>query len=130
MIVCGLSVARLCPPQAIQLVPALPTRLLPMLVQNIPHKLRDRSSQCLFLRAVILLAEGKVRSAGYHVRCWLSGLVAVGQSNASSCAPSFCWQRERCAAGRVACNWLCCFVQAVPCFKCCHRMACCHIMAC
>jgi hypothetical protein len=32
-----------------------------MLVQNIPHKLRDRSSQCLFLRAVILLAEGKVR---------------------------------------------------------------------
>jgi RNA polymerase I-specific transcription initiation factor RRN3 len=48
-------------PQAIQLVPALPTRLLPMLVQNIPHKLRDRSSQCLFLRAVILLAEGKVR---------------------------------------------------------------------
>ncbi|KAF6257096.1 RNA polymerase I-specific transcription initiation factor RRN3-domain-containing protein [Scenedesmus sp. NREL 46B-D3] len=49
--------------RAIQLVPALPTRLLPMLVQNIPHKLRDRSSQCLFLRAVILLAEGKVGSS-------------------------------------------------------------------
>ncbi|WIA18821.1 hypothetical protein OEZ85_003502 [Tetradesmus obliquus] len=49
--------------KAIQLVPALPTRLLPMLVQNIPHKLRDRPSQCLFLRALILLAEGKVGSS-------------------------------------------------------------------
>jgi RNA polymerase I-specific transcription initiation factor RRN3 len=59
--VCAACLYVPCALQAIQLVPALPTRLLPMLVQNIPHKLRDRSSQCLFLRAVILLAEGKVR---------------------------------------------------------------------
>jgi hypothetical protein len=63
------------PLQAIQLVPALPTRLLPMLVQNIPHKLRDRSSQCLFLRAVILLAEGKVRR--WFLHWFLHGNVCV-----------------------------------------------------
>lgn len=51
------------PPQAVQLVPALPTRLLPMLVQNMPHKLRDRSAQCLYLSAVIALCEGKVGPA-------------------------------------------------------------------
>lgn len=50
--------------QAIQLVPALPTRLLPMLVQNIPHKLRDRNTQCLYMRALLLLAEGKVGEPG------------------------------------------------------------------
>lgn len=49
--------------QAVQLVPALPTRLLPMLVQNMPHKLRDRSTQCLFLSAIISLCEGKVGPA-------------------------------------------------------------------
>lgn len=49
--------------QAVQLVPALPTRLLPMLVQNMPHKLRDRSAQCLYLSAVIALCEGKVGPA-------------------------------------------------------------------
>lgn len=51
------------PLQAVQLVPALPTRLLPMLVQNMPHKLRDRSAQCLYLSAVIALCEGKVGPA-------------------------------------------------------------------
>jgi hypothetical protein len=49
--------------QAVQLVPALPTRLLPMLVQNMPHKLRDRSAQCLYLNALIALSEGKVGPA-------------------------------------------------------------------
>lgn len=49
--------------QAVQLVPALPTRLLPMLVQNMPHKLRDRSAQCLYLCALISLCEGKVGPA-------------------------------------------------------------------
>jgi RNA polymerase I-specific transcription initiation factor RRN3 len=49
--------------QAVQLVPALPTRLLPMLVQNMPHKLRDRSAQCLYLGALISLCEGKVGPA-------------------------------------------------------------------
>lgn len=51
------------PAQAVQLVPALPTRLLPMLVQNMPHKLRDRSAQCLYLGALISLSEGKVGPA-------------------------------------------------------------------
>jgi hypothetical protein len=64
--------------QAIQLVPALPTRLLPMLVQNIPHKLRDRNSQCLFLRAVLLLAEGKVSR-------WLAFLCGSGAAAVSVC---------------------------------------------
>jgi hypothetical protein len=49
-----------CLLQAVQLVPALPTRLLPMLLQNMPHKLRDRPSQCLYLSAVIALCEGRV----------------------------------------------------------------------
>lgn len=44
-------------------MPALPTRLLPMLIQNMPHKLRDRSTQCLFLQAIISLCEGKVGPA-------------------------------------------------------------------
>jgi hypothetical protein len=52
-----------CVLQAVQLVPALPTRLLPMLVQNMPHKLRDRSAQCLYLGALISLCEGKVGPA-------------------------------------------------------------------
>lgn len=52
-----------CVLQAVQLVPALPTRLLPMLVQNMPHKLRDRSAQCLYLGALISLSEGKVGPA-------------------------------------------------------------------
>lgn len=49
--------------QAVLLVPALPSRLLPMLVANIPHKLRDRQTQCLYARALLLLAEGRVASA-------------------------------------------------------------------
>lgn len=76
-------------------MPALPTRLLPMLVQNIPHKLRDRPSQCLFLRALILLAEGKV---GCDVLlCWFLSL-RIGLlllACASSCASSYCWRRAR-----------------------------------
>lgn len=34
-----------------------------MLIQNMPHKLRDRSTQCLFLQAIISLCEGKVGPA-------------------------------------------------------------------
>jgi RNA polymerase I-specific transcription initiation factor RRN3 len=29
-----------------------------MLLQNLPHKTRDRGTQCLYLRAVLALAEG------------------------------------------------------------------------
>jgi RNA polymerase I-specific transcription initiation factor RRN3 len=34
-----------------------------MLVQNMPHKLRDRPAQCLYLGALISLCEGKVGPA-------------------------------------------------------------------
>ena len=43
--------------QALQLVPALPPNLLSLLVQNMPHKMRDRDTQCLYLRAAFALAE-------------------------------------------------------------------------
>lgn len=59
----SVAVCACLPMQAVQLVPALPTRLLPMLVQNMPHKLRDRSAQCLYLNALIALSEGKVGPA-------------------------------------------------------------------
>lgn len=60
---CALRPRSLALLQAVQLVPALPTRLLPMLVQNMPHKLRDRSAQCLYLTSLISLCEGKVGPA-------------------------------------------------------------------
>lgn len=43
--------------QALQLVPTLPPNLLSLLVQNMPHKTRDRPTQCLYLRAAFALAE-------------------------------------------------------------------------
>ncbi|KAI8468899.1 MAG: RNA polymerase I-specific transcription initiation factor RRN3-domain-containing protein [Monoraphidium minutum] len=42
---------------ALQLIPTLPTQLLPMLLLNLPHKARPRPLQCLYLRAVLGLAE-------------------------------------------------------------------------
>jgi hypothetical protein len=48
-----------------QLVPTLGPQLLQLLVQNLPHKLRDRSTQCLYLRGAMALAEGP---AGRPVR--------------------------------------------------------------
>lgn len=40
-------------------MPTAGSRLLPLVVANFPHKLRDRNTQCLFLRAVYALAEGR-----------------------------------------------------------------------
>jgi RNA polymerase I-specific transcription initiation factor RRN3 len=40
------------------LMPTLPSQLLGLLLQNLPHKLRDRSTQCLYLRGAFALAEG------------------------------------------------------------------------
>lgn len=40
-------------------MPTAASRLLPLLVSNFPHKLRDRNTQCLYLRAVFALAEGR-----------------------------------------------------------------------
>lgn len=47
------------------LVPSAGSRLLPLLLSNFPHKLRDRNTQCLYLRAAFALAEGP---AGRGVR--------------------------------------------------------------
>ncbi|KAL4436668.1 hypothetical protein ABPG75_003807 [Micractinium tetrahymenae] len=41
------------------LVPTAGSRLLPLLASNLPHKLRDRNTQCLYLRAAFALAEGR-----------------------------------------------------------------------
>uniref|UniRef100_A0A7S3QYM0 Uncharacterized protein n=1 Tax=Dunaliella tertiolecta TaxID=3047 RepID=A0A7S3QYM0_DUNTE len=39
------------------LVPTAPASLLSLVVQHMPHKLRDRNTQCLFLSAVFAVAE-------------------------------------------------------------------------
>ncbi len=39
-------------------MPALPPNLLSLLVQNMPHRTRDRDAQCLYMRAAFALAEG------------------------------------------------------------------------
>ena len=44
--------------RALALIPTLPAQLLPMLLQNLPHKTRDRAAQCLYVRAALALAEG------------------------------------------------------------------------
>lgn len=48
-----------CPslPQVLALVPTAPAALLPLVVQHMPHKLRDRPTQCLFLRGLFAVAE-------------------------------------------------------------------------
>lgn len=47
------------------LVPTSSSRALPLLLGSVPHKLRDRGTQCLYLRALFSLAEGP---AGVAVR--------------------------------------------------------------
>ena len=47
------------------LVPTAGSRALPLLLANMPHKLRPRATQCLYLRALFSLAE---RRAGAGVR--------------------------------------------------------------
>ncbi|PRW34096.1 RNA polymerase I-specific transcription initiation factor RRN3-like [Chlorella sorokiniana] len=44
--------------KVLSLVPTAGSRLLPLVVGNFPHKLRDRNTQCLYLRGVFALAEG------------------------------------------------------------------------
>lgn len=53
-----------CPAwQVLLLVPTAGSRLLPLLSSNFPHKLRDRNTQCLYLRAAFALAEGRAGGA-------------------------------------------------------------------
>jgi hypothetical protein len=47
------------------LVPTLASALLPLLQQNMPHKVRDRDTQCTYLRALLHLAEAP---AGLPIR--------------------------------------------------------------
>jgi RNA polymerase I-specific transcription initiation factor RRN3 len=44
-------------------VPTAGSRLLPLVVGNFPHKLRDRNTQCLYLRGTYALAEGPAGGA-------------------------------------------------------------------
>jgi len=43
--------------KVVELVPTSPHRLLPILASNFPHKLRDRTTHCLYLRGLCSLAE-------------------------------------------------------------------------
>ena len=45
------------PLQVLNLVPTAATSLLRLLVSHMPHKLRDRDAQCLYLSAVFHVAE-------------------------------------------------------------------------
>ncbi|KXZ57030.1 hypothetical protein GPECTOR_1g930 [Gonium pectorale] len=47
------------------LVPTAPTNMLPLIVAQMPHKLRDRNTQCLYLSALFRMAEDR---AGAPIR--------------------------------------------------------------
>lgn len=62
--------------QVLELVPSASPRLLELLTSNIPHKLRDRATHCLYLRALFQLAEapagvalreGLLNAVIYHI---------------------------------------------------------------
>ena len=62
--------------QVLELIPSSSPRLLELLTSNIPHKLRDRATQCLYFRALFQLAEapagvalreGLLSAVIYHV---------------------------------------------------------------
>jgi len=44
--------------RVIEMVPSAAPRLLPLLVSNLPHKMRDRGVHCLYLRGVFAIVEG------------------------------------------------------------------------
>ena len=54
-----------------QMVPTAPAKLLQLIIQGMPHKLRDRHTQCLYVTAVLGLAE---RRGGAPIR---DGLLAA-----------------------------------------------------
>ena len=93
-------------PQVLLLVPTAGSRLLPLVVANFPHKLRDRNTQCLYLRAVYTLAEGR---AGAGIR---EGLLAgVLEHLISIDVEIRCAERTGEPAG---CSVLCVSQQALP----------------
>lgn len=46
--------------RVLELVPTATARILPLIASNLPHRLRDRSTQCLYLRGIFTLAESNV----------------------------------------------------------------------
>jgi RNA polymerase I-specific transcription initiation factor RRN3 len=49
--------------KVLELVPTSSQRLLPILASNFPHKLRDRTTHCLYLRGLFSLAEARFGAA-------------------------------------------------------------------
>ena len=48
--------------RVLELVPTAVSRLLPILVSNMPHKMRDRETHCLYLRGLFSIAESHAAS--------------------------------------------------------------------
>ncbi|GAX81547.1 hypothetical protein CEUSTIGMA_g8975.t1 [Chlamydomonas eustigma] len=70
----------------IQMVPTSPTKLLQLIIQSMPHKLRDRNTQCLYLCAVLGLAE---RPGGGPIR---EGLLAAAVEHLLSIDVEIRWE--------------------------------------
>lgn len=49
--------------QVLTLVPTAPSRLVSLIAGGIPHRLRDREVQCLYLRGALALAEAPAAAA-------------------------------------------------------------------
>ncbi len=65
MCVCVCVCVNVCSLQVLSLVPTAPVSLMQLVSTHMPHKLRDRDTQCMFLSAVFRLAEAP---AGRPVR--------------------------------------------------------------
>ena len=68
------------------MVPTAPAKLLQLIVQGMPHKLRDRGTQCLYLSAVLGLAE---RPGGAPIR---DGLLAAAVEHLLSIDVEIRWE--------------------------------------
>lgn len=79
-------------------MPTASSRLLPLVVGNFPHKLRDRNTQCLYLvsrgscDSVLMCWCGGVALGGSCVSTWTCRVAATTCHAASSCplAPLVC----------------------------------------
>ena len=62
-------------PQIVTSVPLAPALLAPLLASSIPHRLRDRDTQCLYLRALFVVAAQPVQTHASQRSNWnLSGI--------------------------------------------------------
>jgi RNA polymerase I-specific transcription initiation factor RRN3 len=53
--------------QIVTSVPLAPALLAPLLASSIPHRLRDRDTQCLYLRALFVVAAQPVQTSSLHI---------------------------------------------------------------